>query len=268
MKKVITYGTFDLFHEGHRSLLERAKALGDYLIVGVTSDAYDRERGKLNVKDSLEKRIESVQASGYANEIIVEEYLGQKIPDITGYGVSVFAIGSDWEGKFDYLSRYCEVVYLERTKGVSSSELRKDGPRLLRLGIISDSLDDGGICSQAHFVSGIEFTGVYVPEEGIDDDDVCADAFRAKYDLAKAFDTVDALCEWNSVIYIHTGRSRRFEFAEGALKAGCHVVCDIPLGNAEDAEELYRIANKRGLQFVEYAPITYLLSETTRKISE
>ena len=268
MKKVITYGTFDLFHEGHRRLLERAKALGDCLIVGVTSDTYDRERGKLNVKDSLEARIESVRASGYADEIIVEGYLGQKVSDIAEHGVDIFAIGSDWKGKFDYLSKYCEVVYLERTKGVSSSKLREDGAKLLRLGIVTDSLDDGGICSQAYFVSGLEFTGVYVPTEGTEDADVCAEAFRAKYDLAKAFDSTDALHEWNGVVYIHTGRSRRFEFAMRALRAGCHVVCDMPLGSAEEATDLKRVAADRGLLFVEYTPIAYLLSETARAISD
>ena len=268
MKKVITYGTFDLFHEGHRRLLERAKALGDYLIVGVTSDTYDRERGKLNVRDSLEARIGSVRASGYADEIIVEGYLGQKVSDIAEHRVDVFAIGNDWKGKFDYLSKYCEVVYLERTKGVSSSKLREDGAKLLRLGIIADSLDDGGICSQAFFVSGIEFTGVYVPPVGTEDDDVCAESFRAKYDLAKAFDSPDALHEWNGVVYIHTARSRRFEFAMKALRAGCHVVCDIPLGNAGEATDLRKVAEGLGLLFVEYTPIAYLLSETTKAISD
>ena len=268
MKKVITYGTFDLFHEGHRSLLERAKALGDYLIVGVTGDNYDRERGKLNVKDSLAARIEYVRGAGYADEIIVEEYLGQKVRDIKQYRVDIFAIGSDWKGKFDYLSKYCEVVYLERTKGVSSSKLRNDGAKLLRLGVISDSLDDGGICSQSYFVSGLEFTGVYVPSEGTEDGDVCAETFRAKYDLSIAFDSVDALHEWNGAIYIHTGRSRRFEFAMGALEAGCHVICDTPLGDTEEGEELHRVAKERDLLFVEYMPIAYLLAETTMAISK
>ena len=257
-----------MFHEGHRSLLERAKALGDYLIVGVTSDTYDRERGKLNVKDSIEARIGSVMASGYADEVIIEGYLGQKVSDIAEHKVDIFAIGSDWKGKFDYLSKYCEVVYLERTKGVSSSKLREDGAKLLRLGIVADSLDDGGICSQAYSVSGLEFTGVYVPAEGTADDEICSEAFRAKYDLAKAFDSADALHEWNGVVYIHTGLSRRFEFAMGALKAGCHVVCDIPLGSDEEAEELRGAAGERGLLFVEYTPIAYLLSEAAGKISK
>ena len=125
MKKVITYGTFDLLHYGHLNILRRAKALGDYLIVGVTSPKWDQERGKLNVHDSLEERIAAVQATGYADEIIIEDYAGQKIDDIKKYNVDIFVLGSDWEGKCDYLKEYCEVVYLPRTEGVSSTMLRE-----------------------------------------------------------------------------------------------------------------------------------------------
>ena len=124
MKKVITYGTYDFLHYGHIRLLERAKALGDYLIVGVTADDFDKVRGKINVQQTLVERIEAVKATGLADKIIVEEYEGQKIDDIKRYGVDVFTVGSDWVGKCDYLKEYCDVVYLERTEGVSSSEIR------------------------------------------------------------------------------------------------------------------------------------------------
>ena len=113
MKKVITYGTFDLFHKGHYNIIKRAKALGDYLIVGVTSESFDIERGKLNVRDSLIKRIENVRRTGLADEIIIEEYQGQKVSDIIKYDIDVLVVGSDWRGKFDYLKNYCDVVYLE-----------------------------------------------------------------------------------------------------------------------------------------------------------
>ena len=104
MKKVITYGTYDLFHQGHYNLLKRAKELGDYLIVGVTTDNFDLERGKMNTCNNVMERIEAVKATGLADQIVIEEYRGQKIEDIQKYGVDIFAIGSDWEGYFDYLS--------------------------------------------------------------------------------------------------------------------------------------------------------------------
>ena len=124
MKKVITYGTFDLFHKGHYNIIKRARALGDYLIVGVTSESYDIERGKLNVRDSLIKRIENVRRTELADEIIIEEYQGQKVNDIIKYDIDILVVGSDWRGKFDYLKNYCDVVYLERTKNISSTKLR------------------------------------------------------------------------------------------------------------------------------------------------
>ena len=119
MTKVITYGTYDLLHYGHIRLLERAKALGDWLIVGVTSDDFDKSRGKINVQQPLMERIEALRQTGIPDEIIVEEYEGQKIDDIKRFDVDIFTVGSDWAGKFDYLSDYCRVIYLPRTEGVS-----------------------------------------------------------------------------------------------------------------------------------------------------
>ena len=139
MTKVITYGTFDLFHEGHYRLLQRAKALGDYLIVGVTTEEYDKARGKLNVVDSLVTRIENVRKSGFADEIIIEESGGQKFTDIKKYNVDIFTVGSDWVGCFDYLKDYCKVVYLERTKDISSFDRRTVISRE------SASLEPGGL---------------------------------------------------------------------------------------------------------------------------
>ena len=138
MIKVITYGTYDLLHYGHIRLLKRAKALGDYLIVGVTADDFDKTRGKINVQQTLMERVEAVRATGIADEIIIEEYEGQKIDDIRKYDIDIFTVGSDWKGKFDYLKEYCEVVYLERTEGVSSSELRAE-KRDIRLGMVGDA---------------------------------------------------------------------------------------------------------------------------------
>ena len=126
MVKVITYGTFDFLHFGHIRLLERAKQLGDYLVVGITADDFDKNRGKINVHQSLSERIEAVRKLGIADEIIVEEYEGQKIDDIPRLNIDVFTVGSDWRGYFDYLEDYCKVVYLDRTKGISSTEIRQE----------------------------------------------------------------------------------------------------------------------------------------------
>ncbi len=125
-KTVITYGTFDLLHQGHINLLRRARALGDYLIVGVTSPEFDKERGKANVRQSLEERIQNVRSTGFANEIVVERNKWQKVHDIMRYNVDIFTVGSDWVGKFDYLNKYCQVVYLPRTEGISSTMLRSN----------------------------------------------------------------------------------------------------------------------------------------------
>ena len=153
MKKVITYGTFDLFHEGHYKLLQRAKALGDFLIVGVTSDYFDKSRGKFNVQDDLMTRIDHVKETGFADLIIVEEYAGQKIDDIRKYDVDIFTVGSDWTGHFDYLKEYCDVIYLERTQGISSTDIRNRSA--IQLGILGNEKILDRFMDEMRFVSGV-----------------------------------------------------------------------------------------------------------------
>ena len=250
MKKVITYGTFDLFHIGHRRLLERARALGDYLVVGVTSEDYDRERGKLNVRDSLPTRIANVRASGIADEIIVEEYTGQKIGDIIKYSIDVFVIGSDWKGKFDYLKKYCEVVYLDRTKGVSSTDLRTENAQILRVGIATDGLSDGDLVAESHFVSGLEVTGVCSTAG--------SEAFCAKYDLGTPYADMPALFADNDLVYVHIRRRYRYAFALEALEQGKHVLCDFPFNRPEEAEDLTALAQEKGLALVPRLPLATL----------
>ncbi|GAB6065684.1 glycerol-3-phosphate cytidylyltransferase [Aquifex pyrophilus] len=131
-KVVITYGTFDLFHIGHLNLLKRAKALGDYLIVGVSTDEFNEIKGKKSVYP-YEHRAEIVRSIKYVDLVIPERNWEQKVEDIKKYNVDVFVMGDDWKGKFDYLKEYCEVVYLPRTQGISTTEL-KDA--LLRLSSI------------------------------------------------------------------------------------------------------------------------------------
>ena len=163
MTKVITYGTYDLFHEGHYRLLQRAKQLGDYLIVGITTEEYDRTRGKLNVIDSLMTRIENVKKTGFADEIIIEETAGQKFRDIQKYKIDIFTVGSDWTGQFDYLKDYCQVIYLERTKNISSTMLRTQNKRIQRIGVIGTGRIAERFIPEAKLVSGVSTQGVYNP---------------------------------------------------------------------------------------------------------
>ena len=163
MKKVITYGSFDLFHEGHYRLLQRAKALGDYLIVGVTTENYDASRGKLNVVDSIMERIEHVRQTGFVDEVIIEDHAGQKVEDIQRYGIDIFTVGSDWIGVFDYLKAYCEVVYLERTRGISSTMLRARNYGIVRMGVIGTGRIANRFVPEAKYVSGLNVESVYHP---------------------------------------------------------------------------------------------------------
>lgn len=121
---VITYGTFDLLHYGHINLLRRAKALGDYLIVGLSSDEFNAVKGKKAFFD-FEIRKKMLESVRYVDEVIVESSWEQKVEDVKKYGASVFVIGDDWAGKFDHLKMYCRVVYLPRTEGVSSSMIKE-----------------------------------------------------------------------------------------------------------------------------------------------
>lgn len=237
MKRILTYGTFDLLHEGHLNLLRRAKLLGDYLIVGVTSDNYDRGRGKLNVCNSLIKRIEDVRATGCADEIIVEEYEGQKIDDIHKYRVDVFAIGSDWIGKFDYLKEYCEVVYLERTKGVSSTMLRGQMQTIVDIGIIGSGRIASRFVKESKYVSGVNVKGVYNPNRK------SADAFCEEQELAFSSDDLDVFLQEVEAVYIASPHLSHAHYIKCCIDKGKHVLCEKPMVLLhKQAEELFSLA--------------------------
>lgn len=125
MKKVITYGTFDLLHVGHINLLRRAKELGDYLIVALSTDEFNAGKHK-EAYHSYEDRKAILEAIKYVDEVIPEETWEQKIPDVVNNNVDVFVMGNDWEGKFDFLKDYCEVIYLPRTPGISTTQIKTD----------------------------------------------------------------------------------------------------------------------------------------------
>ena len=124
-KVVITYGTFDLFHVGHLNILKRAKELGDYLIVAVSSDAFNAGKGK-TAYHSQEDRKAILESVRYVDEVIFEDSWDQKVKDVQEHHVDVFVMGDDWKGKFDFLKDYCEVVYLPRTEGISTKKIKKD----------------------------------------------------------------------------------------------------------------------------------------------
>ena len=127
MKKVITYGTFDLLHYGHINLLKRARELGDYLIVAVSTDEFNWNEKKKKCYFSYDKRKQLLEAIKYVDEVIPEENWEQKRTDVHKYGASVFVIGDDWKGKFDFLKEEgVEVVYLERTPDISTTQIKSD----------------------------------------------------------------------------------------------------------------------------------------------
>ena len=249
MKKVITYGTYDLFHYGHQRLLERAKALGDYLIVGVTADDFDKARGKINVEQSLMERIEAVKRSGIADEVIVEEYEGQKIDDILRYDIDIFAIGSDWVGKFDYLKEYCDVVYLDRTQGVSSTELRAEH-NLVRLGLVGRI---GGVCKyakEASFVNGLEVAGVMVNDK---------EQFISKFpNISLLTDSYDELLNHVDAVYIVSHPSLHYQQIRKALLQGKHVLCESPIAlEVEQYNELIDLAKQKGVIIMDAIKTAY-----------
>lgn len=245
MVKVITYGTYDLLHQGHINLLRRAKELGDYLIVGVTSDSFDRGRGKLNVRNNVLERVEAVKATGFADEVIIEDYLGQKIDDIQKYDVDIFAIGSDWEGKFDYLNEYCRVVYLPRTEGISSTQLRAESQVDHLIGIVGSGRIANRFVPESKVVNGAFVTSVMNPkkEEG--------EIFAKQHNL-KAYTNFDAFLNGIDMVYVASPHLTHYAYVKKALLANKHVLCEIPFVlSKEQALELYRLAEERNIVLLE-----------------
>ena len=223
MVKVITYGTYDMLHYGHIRLLERAKALGDYLIVGVTSDDYDRSRGKINNSQSLMERIAAVEATGIADEIIVEEYEGQKIDDVKRLGVDIFTVGSDWTGKFDYLNDYCKVVYLDRTQGVSSSDIRAEA-RKIRIAIVGSGSIVEKFKYECSFVNGVELA----------DERTC------------------------DAVYIVTNPIKHYSIIRSFLEQDKDIICESPITQSlSEYDELQKIAKERNLIIMDGVKTAY-----------
>lgn len=246
MKKIITYGTYDLLHQGHINLLKRAKALGDYLVVGVTADSFDRDRGKLNVRNNVLERVEAVKATGIADEVIIEEYVGQKIDDIQKYNIDVFAIGSDWKGKFDYLEEYCNVVYLPRTEGISSTQLRAESTEIVRIGIIGCGRVARRFPTESSFVNGIEINGIY-------DIDLCASTNMSLMNgNLHVFNNLDELLKNVDAVYIATPHLSHYDLIQKAINQNLHVLCETPMVlKGQDAKFLFEQAESRGVFLME-----------------
>lgn len=246
MKKVITYGTYDLLHQGHINLLRRAKELGDYLIVGVTSDSFDKERGKLNVRNNVLERVEAVRQTGFADKIVIEDYVGQKIDDIQKYDVDIFAIGSDWEGKFDYLNEFCEVIYLPRTQGISSTMLREQTTDVLRLGIVGSGRIANRFVPECEVVNGVQAEAVYDPNIA------SAAVFAQRHGVKPYCDKFEDFLNSIDVVYIASPHLTHYDYVKTALYAGKHVLCEIPfMLSAEQASELYGYADAHDLVLLE-----------------
>jgi choline-phosphate cytidylyltransferase len=253
VRKVITYGTFDLFHEGHYNILKRAKAEGDYLIVGVTGESYDAERGKLSVQDNLATRIENVKKTGFADHIIVEEYLGQKIPDIINYGVDVLVIGSDWKGKFDHLNKYCEVKYLERTKDISSTQIRETVMKNFKFGIVTDDLEDSDAVMEPKHVSGIHVESVFSEDADI------ARQFCEKYELDNGYSNYIEFLDSVDIAYIKVPRRKRYQYIKDAILRGKHVISDAPgTLQVEQEKELNELSKSQGVVWLNNITTLYL----------
>lgn len=252
MKKVITYGSFDLFHEGHYNLLKRAKALGDYLIVGVTTEQYDETRGKLNVVDSLITRIDNVRATGFVDEIVVEDHIGQKIEDIKKFDVDVFTVGSDWTGKFDYLKEYCDVVYLERTRNVSSTMRRIEDNAIVKIGIVGTGRVAGRFPQEAKYVSGVTVCGAYNPHGEH------ANEFADRLELSFGEDDYDRFLDKIDAVYIASPHETHYEYAKAALKHKKHVLCEKPMVfQRAQAEELFELSKEQGCVLMEAIKTAY-----------
>ncbi len=243
-KIVITYGTYDMLHRGHMNLLKRAKALGDYLIVGVTDENYDRSRGKLNVIQSTKKRVKAIKKLDFVDKVIVEKHKKQKVQDVVKYGVDIFAIGDDWVGAFDYLKEFVDVVYLPRTEGISSTKLRRENFDSIKMGIVGLGRDTQAFIDEAQFVSNVKIDRIY------GDDFFAIKKFTKESSIIKfGHDNYDEFLDTPiQAVYIDTSLRKHYILIKKALQAGKHVLCEHPIAlNRKELKELLSLAKSKKL---------------------
>ncbi len=262
MKTVITYGVFDLFHEGHVNLLRRAKELGDRLIVGVSSSQFTRQRGKLLLADSLNTRMNNVRNCPYVDEVILEDHYGQKIEDVQKYHADIFVAGDDWTGKFDFLKKWCEVVYLTRTPGISSSSLRSAPYPRINFGIIGSGRAANKFMQEIGFVrGGLHAVKIFNPS--LDS----AKRFADQYPELEITTSPEEMFRDVDAVYIASPHETHYAYAKSALLSGKHVLCEKPIAlNKAEASDLFDTAKKMKVVFMDaiktaYAPgFVHLLS--------
>ncbi len=249
MVRVITYGSYDMLHYGHIRLLERAKALGDYLIVGVTSDDYDKTRGKINLQQTLMERIEAIKATGIPDEVIIEEYEGQKIDDIKRYGVDIFTVGSDWTGYFDYLEEYCKVVYLERTEGISSSDIRAEKSSL-KLGLVGDASFLEKVLKESTVVNGVNVVGICSN---------CLIHLSPKLcEISTITEDIEELFPFVDAVYIHSYPQVHYSQIKRTILSGKHILCESPMTiNKAQCQELIELATENHVILMEAIRTAY-----------
>ena len=260
----ITYGTFDLFHDGHLNILKRARELCDFLIVGVTTNNYDLSRGKLNVVEDVQDRIASVQKTELADLVISEDYDGQKVQDIKKFNVDIFVIGDDWLGKFDYLKSHVDVRYLPRTKNVSSTQIRASMYDILSIGIVGTGRIANRMIPESKYVSGLNFKSVYSRSEER------AQEFARKHELANATASYSDFLSGVDAVYVASEHQFHYQDVKSALSAGKHVLVEKPaVLTSKELIELASLAKDSNLIFMEgiktaYAPAYRKLCEISQ----
>lgn len=198
------------------------------------------------------ERIDHVRQTGFADQIIIEDHVGQKIEDIQKYDIDIFTVGSDWTGKFDHYREYCEVIYLERTKGISSTMLRRQGFGIVRLGIIGSGRIARRFVPELKYVSGINAEAVYNPHIE------SARRLAESNELQIYTDNLDTLYEHANAIYIATPHNTHYSYIKDALLHDKHVLCEKPIVlKREEAEELFEIARNRKLVLMEALKTAY-----------